>query len=124
MSEKVKSNIFDIAVPECLCLNTKTTDLLGTVIKMLENRFTAAMFKNGRKRFPGLHFRWPHIQLFLYLYALRLCHISCLYAQLIYIIIGLATTQVRPIFGSNIKSTANLEKHREACGNQFWTEDG
>ena len=34
MSDKVKSNIFEIADPEHLCFNTKRTDLFDVVTKI------------------------------------------------------------------------------------------
>ena len=34
MSEKVKSNMYEIADPEHLCFNTKSTDLFDVVTKI------------------------------------------------------------------------------------------
>ena len=65
MSERVKSNAFEKVVPENLYLIQKTTDLLETVVKIWENRFTAAIFQNGRQRLQGRNLRWPYIQIFL-----------------------------------------------------------
>ena len=63
MSE-VKSNIFEMVVPENLCLYTKTTDLLDAVIKIYKNRFTAAILENGRQRLQGQNLKYAYIQIF------------------------------------------------------------
>ena len=57
MSQKVKSNIFEMVVPENLCLYAKTTDLLNAVITIYENRFTAAILENARRRLQGRNLR-------------------------------------------------------------------
>ena len=57
MSQKVKSNIFEMVIPENLCFYTKTTDLLDAVITIYENRFTAAILENARQRLQGRNLR-------------------------------------------------------------------
>ena len=47
--EESQSNIFEMVVPENVCLYTKMTDLFDAVIKIWENTFTAAILKTVTK---------------------------------------------------------------------------
>ena len=57
MSEKVNSYIFEMVVPENHISDTKTTDLLEAVVKIGENRITAAILENVRQRLPWRNLR-------------------------------------------------------------------
>ena len=72
MSEKVKSNTYEIAKPEHLCFYTKRTDLVDVVTKIWENRFSAANLENGRQCFSGWNLRWPYIHIFC-IYVFYVC---------------------------------------------------
>jgi len=59
-----QSNIFEMVVPDNLCLYTKTTELPDAVIKKWEF-FTVAVFENGSQRLQGRNLRWSYMQIFL-----------------------------------------------------------
>ena len=80
MSEKVKGNIYEIADPEHLCFNTKRTDLFT---KIWENRFTAAIFQNGRHGNQDANSQWPNIHISSKYMTLCVYQIWCLYHKML-----------------------------------------
>ena len=82
MSEKVKSNIYEIADPENLCFNNKRTDLFDVVTKIWENRFTAAILENGRHGNQDANSQWPNIQISSKYMKLCVYQIWCLYHKM------------------------------------------
>ena len=82
LSEKVKSNIYEIVDRKHLCFDTKRTDLYDVVSKIWDNRFTAAIFENGRHGNQDANSQWPNIQISSKYMKLCVYQIWCLYHKM------------------------------------------